>query len=131
MTAIDFGIIRAIINPKKRDKDILFHYAKELGMPFFLAVLLFLNVTFATVTAGKVNCPIQFEGRVEEFIKGFSTGSTFSTHTVVFKNLLTLKGDVKDQVAIEMLEHGPFELEKGTDYRVQLRQGRVCWIEKL
>jgi hypothetical protein len=117
--------------PRKGIRIFFFYYAKELGMPFILAVFLLLNVAFATVTVGKVNCPIQFEGRVEEFIRGISTGSTFSTHTVVFKNLLTLKGDVKDQVAIEMLEHGPFELEKGTDYRVQLRQGRVCWIEKL
>jgi hypothetical protein len=100
-------------------------------MPIILVLLLLMDVTFATVSVGKVNCPIQFEGRVEELIKGISAGNTFSTHTVVFKNLLTIKGEVKDQVAIEMLEHGPFELEKGSDYRVQLRQGRVCWIEKL
>ncbi|MBA2405392.1 MAG: hypothetical protein H0V66_11520 [Bdellovibrionales bacterium] len=100
-------------------------------MPLILAALLLTSFSFATMTAGKVDCPVQFEGRVEDFIKGVGTSSAFATHTVVFKNLATLKGNLNEQVAIEILEHGPFELVRGEDYHVQLRDGRVCWIEKL
>jgi hypothetical protein len=105
--------------------------AKETGMPLLLAALLMTSFSFATMTVGKVDCPVQFEGRVEDFIKGVGTSSAFATHTVVFKTLSALKGEVGDQVAVEVLEHGPFELERGEDYHVQLREGRVCWIEKI
>ena len=100
-------------------------------MPLLLIAMFLSSFTFATMTVGKVDCPVQFEGRVEDFIKGVGTSSAFSLQTVVFKNLSTLKGDVSEQVAVEMLEHGPFDLERGEDYHVQLREGRVCWIEKI
>jgi hypothetical protein len=108
-----------------------YSYAKETGMPLLMLVMFLTTFSFATVTLGKGNCPVQFEGRVEDFIEGVGTSSAFSTHTVIFKNLVTLKGNVKDQVAIEMLEHGPFELERGEDYRIHLRGGHVCWVEKI
>jgi hypothetical protein len=100
-------------------------------VPLLLAALFLTSFSFATMTVGKVDCPVQFEGRVEDFIEGVGTSSAFSTHTVVFKNLSTIKGEVSDQIALEILEHGPFDLERGEDYRVQLRSGRVCWIEKI
>lgn len=100
-------------------------------MPFLITALLMSSFSFATMTIGKVDCPVQFEGRVEEFVKGVGTSSAFSTQTVLFKNLSTIKGDANEQVAIEVLEHGPFELELGEDYHVQVRDGRVCWIEKI
>jgi hypothetical protein len=100
-------------------------------VPLLLAALFLTSFSFATMTVGKVDCPVQFEGRVEDFIEGVGTSSAFSTHTVVFKNLSTIKGEVSDQIAVEILEHGPFDLERGEDYRVQLRAGRVCWIEKI
>lgn len=100
-------------------------------MPLLIAMLLLSSISFATVTIGKVDCPVQFEGRVEEIIESVGTGSAFATQSVIFKNLTTLKGEVDEQIAVEMLEHGPFEIERGQDYRVQLRNGRVCWVEKL
>ncbi len=100
-------------------------------MPLILAAFLLSSFSFATVTIGKVDCPVQFEGRVEDVIKSVGSSSAFSTQSVIFKNLSTQKGDVKDQIAVEMLEHGPFEIEQGEDYRVQLRDGRVCWVEKI
>jgi hypothetical protein len=100
-------------------------------VPLILAALLLTSFSFATTTAGKVDCPVQFEGRVEEFVKGVGTSSAFSTHTVVFKNLSTLKGEVSEQVAIEILENGPFALVRGEDYHVQVRDGRICWIDKI
>jgi hypothetical protein len=100
-------------------------------MPFILAILMICSFSMATVTIGKVDCPVQFEGRVEDIVEGTGTGSAFSTHTVVFKNLSTIKGQVAEQMSVEMLEHGPFEIERGKDYRIQLRAGNVCWIDKL
>lgn len=100
-------------------------------MPLLLAALLMTSFSFATMTVGKVDCPVQFEGRVEEFVKGVGTSSAFSKHTVLFKNLSNVKGEASEQVAVELLEHGPFELIRGEDYHVQLNKGRVCWIEKI
>jgi hypothetical protein len=100
-------------------------------MPLILAAFLLSTFSFATVTVGHVDCPVQFEGRVEEIVKGVGSSSAFSVQSVIFKNLSTIKGDVEEQVAVEMLEHGPFEIERGEDYRVQLRDGRVCWVEKV
>ena len=100
-------------------------------MTFILSVLLMASFSFATVTVGKVDCPDQFEGRVQEILDGVGTGSAFSTNTVIFKNLATIKGNIREQMAIEMLEHGPFEIVLGEDYHVQLRNGRVCWVEKI
>lgn len=100
-------------------------------MPLVLAAFLLSSLSFATVTVGQPDCPVQFEGRVEEIIQSVGSSSAFSTHSVVFKNLSTLKGEVSEQVAVELLENGPFEIERGEDYRVQLRDGRVCWVEKI
>ena len=100
-------------------------------MGLILSALFVTSLSFATVTVGKVDCPVQFEGRVENIIEGVGTSSAFITQKVVFKNLSTIKGDVDEDVAVEMLEHGPFEIERGEDYRVQLRDGHVCWVEKI
>lgn len=100
-------------------------------MPLILAAFLLSTFSFATVTVGNGDCPVQFEGRVEEIVKSVGSSSAFSTQSVIFKNLSTIKGDIEDQVAVEMLEHGPFEIERGEDYRVQLREGRVCWVERI
>lgn len=100
-------------------------------MGYLLAVLVMSSFSFATVTIGKIDCPVQFEGRVESIVGEVGADSALSTQKVVFKNLSTLKGEVDDQVAIEMLEHGPFKIESGEDYHVQLREGRVCWVEKI
>jgi hypothetical protein len=131
LPAIDFGTNHAIIIFKEVRQGSLIHNAKEIGMAFILSVLLMASFSFATVTIGKVDCPDQFEGRVKEILDGVSTGSAFSTHMVIFKNLSTIKGKISPQMEIEMLEHGPFELEVGEDYHVQLRNGRVCWVEKI
>lgn len=100
-------------------------------MGFILSALFIATFSFATVTVGKVDCPVQFEGRVENIVTGVGTSSAFTTQKVIFKNLSTLKGEVDEDVAVEMLEHGPFEIERGEDYRVQLRNGHVCWVEKI
>lgn len=96
-----------------------------------LFALLISAPAFATMTVEKVDCPEQFEGRVQEIIESIGPTSAYSTQTVVFKNLHTLKGDVSEQVAIEVLKHGPISFEQGEDYQVQVRNGRICWIEKI
>jgi hypothetical protein len=105
--------------------------AKEKGMSYLVMAILVSTLSFATVTISQVDCPQQFEGSVQEMIKSVGPGSAFETQTVIFKNLATIKGDVPEQVAIEMLAHGPFEMEQGIDYRVQVKNGRICWIEKI
>jgi hypothetical protein len=50
---------------------------------------------------------------------------------VIFENLQTFKGDVEEQVLVDVLKNGPFKVEPGKEYRVLLRKGRLCWIEQI
>lgn len=105
--------------------------AKEQGMYLIALMALWSGFTFATVTVGKVDCPQKFEGRVQVIIDSVGPSSAFQTHRVVFKNLHTLKGDVSEQVQVDLLKYGGIDVEAGQDYQVQVRDGRVCWIQKI
>ena len=102
-------------------------------MPFIFAIIIMMIGPFAiaTVTIGSADCPVQFEGRVKDIIEKSGPANVFSTHTVVFKNLFTVKGQVGEHVSVDMLKHGPFEIERDKDYRIQLRGGNVCWVDKI
>lgn len=85
----------------------------------------------ATVTVGAIDCPVKFEGRVSEVIEPVGAVEALSTSNVVIENRHTIKGDVGDQVIFEILQNGPFKIEAGHEYRVQLRNGKLCWIEEI
>ena len=85
----------------------------------------------ATVMSSHHLCSEEFQGRVKELIEEVGPDSAFALQKVVFENELTLKGNVEELVAIEMLKNGPFKLEPGKDYRVLLRKGKLCWIEEI
>ncbi len=101
-------------------------------MPVLIIVMsLFSYLSLATVTVENVDCPVQFEGRVQEVIKSVGPSSPFAIQTVIFQNNRTIKGNVKSQIPVEILENGPIHVEEGKDYSVQLRSGRVCQIESI
>ncbi len=85
----------------------------------------------ATLTVGVSNCLVQLEARVKEIIEPLGATDIFSTNKVVFENLRTLKGEADEQVVLEVLQNGPFKLAVDKDYRVQLRNGKLCWLEEL
>lgn len=92
---------------------------------------LFATSSFATVTIDQIDCPEQFEGKVRAIVQDFGPEKTMSFQKVVFDNLHTLKGDVPKNVSLDILKNGPFSIEAGEDYRVQLNDGKLCWIERL
>ncbi len=98
---------------------------------FTMIVMIFSLPSWSIVTAGATDCPIQFEGRVKEIIEPIGSTSFFSTNKVVFDNQKTLKGDVDDQVLLDVLQNGPFKVETEKEYRVQLRDGKLCWMEEI
>jgi hypothetical protein len=69
--------------------------------------------------------------RVKEIIEPAGAISFFSMNKVVFENQRTLKGEVSEKVLIDVLRNGPFKIESDKDYRVQLREGRLCWMEEI
>jgi hypothetical protein len=85
----------------------------------------------ATVTVGSMDCPQQFEGRVISISDEEQSGSLFNLERVELENLRTLKGEVKNKVFIEIIRGGPFELDAGKSYSVQMRSGRLCWVEEI
>lgn len=94
-------------------------------------MMIFTFPLWATVTTGSDSCPVQFEGRVKEIIEPLGSEDFFATNKVVFESQEVLKGVVKDQVFVDVLKNGPFQVEVDKDYRVQLRDGKVCWIEEI
>ncbi len=96
-----------------------------------LIVIILSLPTWATVVAGNSDCPVQFEGRVKEIIAPVGPTDVFSMNKVVFENDRTLKGNVDEKVLIDVLQNGPFQVEMDKDYRVQLRSGKLCWMEEI
>lgn len=87
--------------------------------------------TWSTVVAGAHDCPEQFEGRVKEIIAPVGQVDIFSMNKVVFQNDRTLRGNADETVLVDILQNGPFQVEVDKDYRVQLREGKLCWMEEI
>jgi hypothetical protein len=87
--------------------------------------------SWGTVTVGASDCPVQFEGRVKEIIEPVGSTDYFSTNKVVFENQRTVKGDVEEKIFLDILQNGPFKVETEKDYRVHLRNGKLCWMEEI
>ncbi len=96
-----------------------------------LAVLLLSLPSWSTVTAGAIDCPDHFEGKVKQVIEPVGATNAFSVNQVVFENRQTLKGEVEEQVVLGILQNGPFHIETEKEYRVQLRNGKLCWMEEI
>lgn len=86
---------------------------------------------WSTVTVEQMDCPTQFEGKVKEIMDEVGPSNPLSTQKVIFENQATIKGEAGDMVTLDVLKFGPFPIEAGADYRVQMRDGKLCWIEKL
>lgn len=100
-------------------------------MPAIFVAILLSSVSFATVSIRNVDCPVKFEGTVKQVVDSVGNTGSFATRSIVFQTKQVLKGEVGDQVVVEMLQYGPYQLESGEDYRVQLRDGHICQVEKL
>jgi hypothetical protein len=91
--------------------------------------LIMIGNAFATVKVGQ--CPEEFIGRVKSIQEAMTAERTFETQQIIFSNVETLRGEVDEEVILELLKGGPFKLEEGPEYRVQLRNGKLCWLEKI
>ena len=102
-----------------------------MGKKYLLLVLIFPFSVWSTVVMKTVDCPDQFEGRVKAIIEPVGPGQVFSMNKVIFINNRLIKGSASDEVSLDIIQNGPFEIEHDKDYRVQLRNGKVCWIEEI
>ena len=96
-----------------------------------LIAIIFSHSGWGTIVAGVRECPTQFEGRVKEIIHPLGPSDIFSVDRVIFENNRTLRGDVSDTVSLEILQNGPFQMEVDHNYKVQHRNGKICWIEEI
>lgn len=104
---------------------------RQMKAVITLMVMILTLPTWATVTAGVEDCPVQFEGKVKQIIEPVGSTDFFSANKVVFENQRSLKGEVDDQVLLDVLQNGPFKIETDKDYRVHLRNGKLCWMEEI
>lgn len=102
-------------------------------MNFFAAFLIFIfsSESWSTVVMGNHDCPSKFEGRVKEILDSQNENDIFSMSKVVFENEKSIDGDQGQEVSLNVLKNGPFDLEVGKLYKIHLRQGRLCWIEEI
>lgn len=102
-----------------------------MRLAVILSLVLFSMNVWSTVTVDQVDCPTQFEGKVKEIMDEVGPSTPLSTQKVIFENQTSLKGNAGETVTLDVLKHGPFEIKAGEDYLVQMRAGKLCWIEKL
>jgi hypothetical protein len=107
--------------------------ARELAMrsALLLSFAFFSMNVWSTVTVAQLDCPTQFEGKVKEVMDEVGPSNPLSTQKVIFDNRATIRGNPADIVTLDVLKHGPFAIEAGEDYLVQMRGEKLCWIEKI
>ena len=99
-----------------------------------LLILMFMilsSYSWGTVVQKSVDCPDQFEARVKEIIEPIGAEDIFSKNKVLFENVQVLKGHVDEDIQLDILKNGPFKIEEQKDYKVQMRKGKLCWIEQI
>lgn len=95
-----------------------------------LTLFLSASSAFAMSTVGTIDCPQQFEASVQDIVDDSAFDHSFNKVKVIFKRLKVIKGDVPQNIIIDVLKHGPIEFVKGSTYSIQLQDGRLCWAEK-
>ncbi len=102
-----------------------------MRLALLLSLVSFSINVWSTVTVDQLDCPTQFEGKVKEIMDEVGPSNPLSSQKVIFENRTTIKGDVGDIVTLDVLKHGPFSIESGEEYLVQMRGEKLCWIEKI
>ena len=102
----------------------------SLRLSLIIISLSLSSMVFATSTVANLDCPQQFTGTVQDIVDESAFDSSFSKIKVIFKRLEVIKGNVPQNIIVEVLKHGPFDFKKNEIYSVQLQDGRLCWAEK-
>lgn len=102
-----------------------------MRLALLLSLVSFSFNVWSTVTVDQLDCPTQFEGKVKEIMDEVGPSNPLSSQKVIFENRTTIKGEVGDTVTLDVLKHGPFAIESGEEYLVQMRGEKLCWIEKI
>jgi hypothetical protein len=90
----------------------------EIGMSkfkFVIVLILFSFSAFATVRQG--DCPQEFIGELKLKLEGNYNQKGYEI--------------VQYVVIVELLKFGPFKIEESKNYKIQLKNGKICWIEQL
>ncbi len=92
-----------------------------------LLMVVFSLSAFASLTSGG-KCPTEFEGVVKEIIPSVGPSQAFALQRVIFE---TTDGSVDAQKQVDVLQNGGFDIERGKEYHVEMRNGRLCRIEQI
>lgn len=97
----------------------------------FLFLLFFLKLSFSEATVRSGNCPNKFIGKVKLLIDQESNGSYFQTQKIILQNLKTIYGNVEEELEIEFIKNSPFLIEEGKKYKIEMKNRKICWVEKI
>jgi hypothetical protein len=90
-------------------------------------MVMFSIPAFSTVTVGN-KCPTEFEGVIKEIVPSVGPSQPFAIQKVIFE---TTDGSEEEQMQVDVLQNGGFDLERGKEYHVEIRDGRLCRIEQI
>jgi len=91
---------------------------KLVFLMFFTGVLT--SVALGAVTDGN-RCPETFTGQVKAILEESGPERAFAKNQVIFS----------DGQIVSVLKNGPYQLQKGSVYRVELRDGKLCDVVEI
>lgn len=101
-------------------------------MKFILVVIWLTLISIsaeATVRSGL--CSEEFLGKLKVVLEDVGDlRKNYETQRIIFTNLETIRGDVSEEVILEILKFGPFQFKEENVYRIQMNNGKICWLEE-
>ncbi len=103
----------------------------ERPWAWLMCCLMWTGPVWGMSAVANVDCPLQVKATAQEVREPEGADHAFAKRKVVFAVDEALKGEASEALEVELLKHGPTQVETGRQYLVQLNQGRLCWIEAL
>lgn len=97
----------------------------------FFVLLLFVTIFSASATVRSGKCPNEFIGELRSIVDQELNTSFIEIQKIRFINLETIRGNIGESFEAEFLKNSPFLLEEGEKYRIEMKNNKICWIEKI
>ena len=96
-----------------------------------LLSLLSLSLFASMAERSGMECPVKFEGIVDQIIEPLPPLTSRSKMDVGFQVVSKYRGQIGDYYLLKVLKYGPDKFVKGERYLVELNDGLICSIEQL
>lgn len=98
---------------------------------WFFICLLWTGPVWGMALVEKVDCPLQIRATVQDVQPVANSAGSFPMQRVHLGVDELVKGEVENELDVNMLQNGPLSVEVGKQYEIQLRDGRICSLEAI